>query len=228
MSIKAVIFDYDGVIADTFMNQYRVMKYISELAGNRFPYRFPKQLKDDYTEPFTIMYERCGFSWEHDEHFIRQHFDEFQAAHSHDVRLVHGIDEVIQKLDKEGYKLGIVTQNTKSVVRSKLEQCDLATCFNSIMTFEDVARIKPYPDGIIRCLFDLGIYSDEAVYVGDMPSDVMTAKAAGTGSISFLGGYGSMKKFKELPKEAYDYTVFIKKPKQILTFLNERVFLAKG
>ena len=136
-----------------------------------------------------------------------------------DIPLVKGIDNVIRKLHCH-FKLGIVTQNGLEVVSKKLREHHLEDYFSSIITIEKGFKIKPDPEGLLYCLNKLEVKPEEAVYIGDFPSDVKTAKAAGTHSISYLGGFGTKKKFKELPKEEYDYTVFIRKNKKILRLVS--------
>jgi HAD superfamily hydrolase (TIGR01509 family) len=220
MSIEAVLFDFDGVIADSFINQFKVMKCICEQTHKEFPYKNPSALKNDYREPFTLMYEKLGFNWERDKELLYRLFLGFQEEHGPKVPLVKGIEPVIESLHVY-HQLGIVTQNGKKVVENKLRQFNIDIYFDAIITYEDVARIKPHPDGLIRCLGELGAHADEAVYIGDMPSDVKTAKSAGTYSISYLGGYGTKQKFKELPAEEYSYTKFIKSPKEILRLVHD-------
>jgi len=48
----------------------------------------------------------------------------------------------------------------------------------------DVARPKPEPDMLHRCLDYFGVDADEAVYVGDQPTDLEAAEAA---TIHFIG-----------------------------------------
>lgn len=51
--------------------------------------------------------------------------------------------------------------------------------FDLIVTKDDVAKPKPAPDGIFRAGHILGIPPYRSVFVGDMPSDMQAAKAAG-------------------------------------------------
>ena len=43
----------------------------------------------------------------------------------------------------------------------------------------EVARPKPYPDGVIKILETLLIKPEEALYLGDSPLDAEAAKSAG-------------------------------------------------
>jgi len=214
MPIKAVIFDYDGVIVDSFMNQYDVMRHICKISNKKFPYKSPKDLRNNYEEPFTIMYEKCGFDWERDMDFLVKEYIDYTKEK--DIPLVQGIESIIRELADSGSKLGIVTQNGYDVVMPKLKYHSLDHYFSSIVTIQDGFKVKPDPEGLLYCIKKLGVLPEESLYFGDFPSDVKTARAAGTHSVSYLNGYASKKKFNKLPKEEYSYTVFIKKPKEIL------------
>ena len=73
--------------------------------------------------------------------------------------------------------------------------------FRTVVTMDDVARKKPYPDGLLKILD--GRDPGTALYVGDNVDDALAAKAAGVRFMAILpvGAYGYRKRaeqFREL------------------------------
>ena len=55
----------------------------------------------------------------------------------------------------------------------------MASRFSVVVGFEDVARHKPYPEGVELALERLGVLPEEALLVGDSAADIEAARAAG-------------------------------------------------
>jgi HAD superfamily hydrolase (TIGR01509 family) len=218
MPIKAVIFDYDGVIANSVEHLFGAEKYIAEQGGKTFPYTTIEEFRNAHTEPFSLNYDRCGFNWAVDKDFIFSKFIEYNDQHNH-IPMMKGIDHVIKSLAGRDIILGVVTQNSGIVVKRNLETYDILHYFRGIVSHEDVKNMKPDPEGINSLLGSFGVTPEETVYVGDMPNDVKTAKNAHVHSMSYLGGFGTMPKFRELTPEEFGYTVFINSHSEILRLI---------
>jgi pyrophosphatase PpaX len=60
--------------------------------------------------------------------------------------------------------------------------------FDVIVTRDDVFFGKPSPEPVILALKKLNVSANEAVVVGDMPTDIESGKKAGTKTIALLTG----------------------------------------
>ena len=60
---------------------------------------------------------------------------------------------------------------------------------------EDVENLKPDPEGLIKVLSNLGVFSAEAIYVGDSLIDAKTAKEANVPFVAVLSGVTSSDSF---------------------------------
>jgi pyrophosphatase PpaX len=92
---------------------------------------------------------------------------------------------VVKKLASK-YKLGIVTSRVNRGVSIFFELFGHRSLFDSVVGFEDYKRPKPDPEPIETSLKQLQVKPLEAVYIGDGPSDLKSAKAAGV----YFIGYG--------------------------------------
>jgi len=91
---------------------------------------------------------------------------------------------VVEKIRAHGFLTAILTNNGRSSVDQIMTQIPLAEYFQIIQTRHESPKPKPYPDGLLKIIDDLGVDLEEAVYVGDALIDGAAAKRAG---IEFWG-----------------------------------------
>jgi phosphoglycolate phosphatase len=100
--------------------------------------------------------------------------------------LLPGALEVLQALRQQGFKIGVVTRNSGSAVRTICAAID--TLCDVFLPREAVRFVKPHPDHLRRALKHLQIAAEEAVMVGDGPIDITAGKALGLKTIAVLTG----------------------------------------
>jgi phosphoglycolate phosphatase len=98
------------------------------------------------------------------------------------------------KLKGEGYKIGIASNGNKEIIISKLKSYGVDSVVDSIIGYEQVSMPKPSPEGLLKCLGELKVKPGNALYIGDMESDIRAAKAAGVKIIAVTYGYLKLKK----------------------------------
>src|SRR5919198_5028039 len=101
-----------------------------------------------------------------------------------------GIVDVLERLHREGRRLGIVTAKRQVTVGLAFRVLPLAHLFDAVVASDDVERNKPHPDGILRALDLLDARPEEAAYVGDSPFDVEAARRAGVHAVAV--GWGGI------------------------------------
>ena len=116
------------------------------------------------------------------------------------------VPELLPVLRAEGRRLGIVTAKRRLTVELALDRFPvLRETMEVVVGAEDTERHKPDPDPILEALNRLAVAADEAVYVGDSPFDVRSAKAAGVGAIAV--GWGGIHPDERLLAEEPDALV---------------------
>ena len=100
-------------------------------------------------------------------------------------RLMQPVPELFDLLGnlKARYRMAMATNrgtSTQGVVR----HFGLDRFFEVAVGMLDVPRPKPFPDMLEKCLAHFGLPPDDAVYVGDAPSDYEAARTAG---MRFIG-----------------------------------------
>lgn len=172
--IKAIIFDYDGVLVKS------IDAYI--------PY-FQKVLtKHGYAEPTGEEIRKNYYMTDHDllqvlsgersEEKIQAMIDDPEPEPYDKVAVASKVKETLEALKR--YKLGVVSNAERKHVLEPLVRSGIEGYFSVIVTMEDTRVHKPDPAPIKLALSKIGVEPDQAVYVGDYPTDVAAGKAAGT------------------------------------------------
>ena len=99
------------------------------------------------------------------------------------------------------FELDLFTGRTRKEFTYTFDRWPGAQHFRIVVTMDDVARKKPYPDGLLKILG--GRDPGTALYVGDNIDDALAARAAGVRFLAILpaGAYGYRQraaKFREL------------------------------
>jgi phosphoglycolate phosphatase len=100
--------------------------------------------------------------------------------------MLPGALEVLQALRQRGFKLGVVTRNSASAVRTICSAID--TLCDAFLPREVVRFVKPHPEHLQRALDQLHLPAQRAVMVGDGPIDVAAGKALGLKTVAVLTG----------------------------------------
>lgn len=86
--------------------------------------------------------------------------------------------------DNPTIKFGIFTRSPKIYCETLLATCYPNFKWDCIITFEDVSKTKPHPEGIIKAARLMGVSNlSRVIYVGDEKSDIVAAYQAGTFAI---------------------------------------------
>ena len=99
------------------------------------------------------------------------------------TKIFPGIAEMLEQLVDAGFKLGIVSNNRTSFISRVLEANGITCLFSVVIGDDNAEEIKPLPGGLLQACRILEVKPEDAVYVGDGPSDVKAAAAASIRSI---------------------------------------------
>ena len=175
--INTILFDLDGTLINT--NEIIIDSFIST-----FKTHFPKlnltretimtfigptlnETFGSYTnDPFTIQ----SMIESYREHYVEFEFDSFE--------IYPGVIETLEKLNKDGYNLGIVTSKFRSAAWPSFTHYNLQKYFSVFVGLDHVKNPKPDREPI-----DVAISKfesvNEAIMIGDNIGDILSGKAAG-------------------------------------------------
>lgn len=182
---KAVLFDIDGVLVNSFAAGMRFCADILERMGR------PPLTEERYREAFHMpLIPALKFlaSSELNQELIRlTEIIEQINYHSELVTEPPQLHETLTKL-AEKYVLGVITSRTYDGLLNRYFKLFGTDRFFSVaVTVDDCPHHKPHPGPLLMATERLKLLPEQCVYVGDSVTDVEAAKAAGMKSILFGG-----------------------------------------
>ncbi|KAB7704083.1 HAD-IA family hydrolase [Bacillus aerolatus] len=176
--IKAVIFDFDGLILDTETAWYEAYKETMGFYKSDLPLEhFVKCIGTDDTELHKFFKEQLGESCSIEE-------IEARAKSIHKVKMKtsearEGVKDYLEEAKKVGYKIALASSSTKEWVTHYLGELGLLNYFEVIITGDTVDKVKPAPDLYLKAIEVLNIHPTEAVAFEDSLNGLQAALAAG-------------------------------------------------
>jgi phosphoglycolate phosphatase len=104
---------------------------------------------------------------------------------------VPGLATTLASLNERGFRLSVASNKPAVYSIRILERLGVRRQFDAIEGPETAGAIKPDPAMIRACLRAMGVASDEALYVGDMPLDAESGGRAGVPVVLVCGGSSS-------------------------------------
>jgi phosphoglycolate phosphatase len=170
--IKAIIFDYDGVIVDSFKSAFEAYKIICA----KFEVACPKEIEEFrkiYGLNYIECYQNLGIP---KEGYAEANIIFKNVMIKSDHGMFDGILEVIENLAKK-YKLYLATASHSDEVLVKLKKFNLEHCFEKIYCGADQNIRK---DSMIKDLLESNKYTlNEVISIGDRAIDYEVAKKVG-------------------------------------------------
>ena len=104
------------------------------------------------------------------------------------ARAFPGIRPLLEQLRACGVPVAVVTSKLREDCLAELAATGLDELIQLVIAFEDTTADKPAPAPQLAALRALGV--DNGIGVGDLPTDVASARAAGLRALAVGWGYG--------------------------------------
>ena len=211
---EAVIFDWDGTLADT--RQVIVLSFqkaLSEINCSVSNEYIERRIGIGAAETFReiLRFSKADF----DESLIQQLVErksQLEIELTSQVELFEGAKELLDVLFGK-IKMGLASMNNRSVIIHMLKANKLEKYFEKVLTAESIVHSKPNPEIFLKCAQQLQTAPEKCVVVEDSLFGVKAARSANMGCIAVLTGvYNKM----ELEKEKPDLIVKTLTSKQVL------------
>jgi beta-phosphoglucomutase len=215
---EAVIFDWDGTLADT--RQVVVASFQKALSGVHCEIRgefIERRIGIGSAETFREILR--FFKMRFDETLIKRLVEkkiQNEIEMSSDVKLFDGSLALLESLQGK-VKLGLASMNDWGVINNLLKITSTQRFFDAILTADDIAEPKPNPEIFLKCARKLRSSQEKCVVVEDSIFGVKAAKTAKMGCIAVLTGVYSR---EELKKANPDLIVdSLKEKSEVLNFI---------
>jgi HAD superfamily hydrolase (TIGR01509 family) len=178
--IKAVIFDFDGLILDTEIPVFRAWQEVFAKHGQELTL----DAWADYIGRSPDTFDPCDqlearLACPVDREKLHREQMEHEARLIGAESILPGVLEVLDDAKRLGLSLGLASSSSRDWVIGHLSRFGLEGRFECIRCSDDVERTKPAADLYLSVLDGLMLRSDEAFALEDSPHGVSAAKAAG-------------------------------------------------
>ncbi|MDD5331907.1 MAG: HAD family phosphatase [Candidatus Nanoarchaeia archaeon] len=210
--IKAVIFDFDGVIINTEKPKFKslkekALKYGYKINNNQFNNFIGKKRGSYIKEMFPNIPKK---DLEKILSEVRKNFHQNIKKYP----LIKGIKSLIKYLKFNKIKIAITTGTNKKEIMKILKLYGINK-FNLIVSGMEVKSSKPNPECYNITLKKLKLRPGEVIVIEDSPAGVIAAKKTGA-TVYGLGTYLSKKELKGADFFFKDHIQILKYFKKIL------------
>ena len=178
--IRALIFDFDGLILDTETPELRAWQQMYREHGSELPIEVWADCigrPHGYFDPYAYLEELSGRPVDRETMRIRR------RAVSRGLLAkegpMPGVETYLRQAEELGLKAAVASSSTTEWVRGHLDRLFLSQWFHSFTCAEHTTTHKPDPEPYRCALRSLGVSAWEAFALEDSPNGVKSAKAAG-------------------------------------------------
>ncbi len=178
--LKAIVFDFDGLILDTESQMYNATQTIY----NRYKVHLPLSIWSQsigshggYFDAVDYLQEKSGKKI--DRHSFYSERKELMAELIEKLQPLPGAERLIRNGKENGLKLGLSTSSEAGWATGHLERLGLLDYFDFVQTADDVEEAKPHPALYLQTVRGLGVEPHEAVAFEDSANGAKSAVAAG-------------------------------------------------
>jgi phosphoglycolate phosphatase len=174
--VRAVIFDLDGTLIDSYQAIYLAFHYtysemglpplsyqqVERAVGRGLAHTFRELLGEERVPQALTLF--------------RQKYEEVFRAHTD---LLPDVREVVESLQGRGIQLAVATNKLGRFSRAIFEHFGMDKMFAVILGDGDVSQNKPDPEMLYLAMDKMGVGKEETIFVGDSVIDIQTGKNAG-------------------------------------------------
>ncbi len=174
--IKAILFDFDGVIADTMEDLFLAWKFSFHNFGinirkeDYFPLEGTKviDVAKIISEKYRLKENPEKILELKNKYYIKNHKFSFYP----------GVLELVEKLISSGKKIAVATASPKEKIEKTVPK-EFLKKFDVVICSEDYERGKPDPDPYLTAMNKLGLIPEECIVIENAPFGIKSAKLSG-------------------------------------------------
>lgn len=194
IDVDIVIYDFDGVIADTAediagavqaaQKQYgaRVMDIPTIISHVGFG---AKYLLNHCLPDLDSSMQEEALLW----------YKAYYREHSKvKTELYPTVQETLERIRAAKVPQFVVSNKPEPITRKLVEELGVAHCFTTVLGPESLTHMKPDPEGLVKCMEIAG--RRKGLMIGDSFTDIQAGRNAGIHTCGALYGIGNMDKLK--------------------------------
>lgn len=176
--MKAVVFDFDGLIVDTETVWYESFKEVLSNHGLELSVeQFARVIGTDDADLYAYIEKNLSSPVE--SVVIKEAAHKLFAVKMGEPILRNGVKEYLIEAKELGLKIGLASSSSREWVEGYLKKLNIFSYFDVIRTRDDVSRVKPDPELYVKAVEALGVAMSEAFALEDSLNGLKAARAAG-------------------------------------------------
>ncbi len=182
---KAVVFDKDGVLADS--EAINIRSAFEVFRAHAYDLRPGDEAEIVGKHPIDyvpLLARRFGIKEADQRRMIDEQSVIYNRFWRKEGRLASGAREALGAVRHAGLRVGLATSSSRREVDAFLDRFELAPCFDVTLSLDDVTRPKPDPEIYLLAARHLGVAPREMLVVEDSEYGVRAAKAAGAACVA--------------------------------------------
>ncbi len=199
--LRAVIFDFDGVITDSEILHFRAFNAVLTQYGFQLtkPEYYKKYLGMSDADCFRALIAegRLPIQEPQIRSLGQQKTRVFEKLAKTEGKIIEGVREFLDTLSAAKVPIAICSGALRAEIELILDEAGLRNYFDAIVSAEEVTRGKPDPEGFLLALEKLNdlwpepITAERCIVVEDSHWGLKAAKAAGMRTIAVTNTYGA-------------------------------------
>lgn len=185
--ITAVIFDMDGVIADSEYFNVKAKHVILHNAGIKVDWHYhDKFLGTTHQYMWTEMKKEFPQLKKEAEYYIDLWVKtRKELIKEEGLKPMPGVVELIRELKQRGLKLAVASSSLKEDIMDNMNTFGITDYFDAFVSGSECENGKPDPEIFLKAAKALGKEAKECTVVEDSTAGVQAAKAAGMRCIGY-------------------------------------------
>jgi len=180
--LKGVIFDMDGTLIDTLSHSFEAFNHgFTQYGAKRHT---PQEILAYFGPSEGDIFSRVVGVENGKKAY--QAFRQYMDEHVTEMPIHSGIEELLAVLEENKIPFSIFTGRSWDTTEIILRHHGLLERFVTIVTSSHVGLSKPSPEGLYLALSRMKLEPSEVLFVGDSPSDLQVAHAAGSTGVAAL------------------------------------------
>jgi phosphoglycolate phosphatase len=188
--LSAVVFDFDGTLAELTIDFPEMKRRVAELAAD-YLHPLPEVGPPVLEWLEDVARAVAGNGGGHLELKARamELIEAVEVEAASRGRAFEFSRRIFRDLRARSLPSAVITRNCRRAVQAVFP--DLASLTGIVLTRDEATRVKPHPDHLLAALDEIGAAPETTLMVGDHPLDVETGKRAGTLTAGVSSGNAS-------------------------------------
>jgi beta-phosphoglucomutase len=203
MNVKAILFDFDGVIIDSEPAHAKAKKLVLE----KFNISYPPNIFEDFKgRPDKVFFEYVASKLDPKKQSSELYLDAKNSIFVglvKEIKLIDGFLLFHQKVKSIGIKTAMVSSTSLHSLNLVDKIYQLSDLFDLIITGSDTDMHKPHPAPYLEAFKKLSAKTENTIVIEDSPNGIISAKKAGC----FVFGLTSSFSSQELKVAGADETI---------------------